>query len=695
MVSVESIVRLLADRSPSAVSLFLPKECLDTALQTPTIRIFANNDEKAAKQAAKDLRTEVWVFGATSKVAFALYNQTTMGDRLRVWDLVRSDNGFWSDPAHAGSLPCGPLYWPWLFGRIKEVTLYLPDRVQPWTRKGKRLHNNVLVCFAISSTAGLGSFRARSVRVETDATTAGPASASPTSWSLGPSDAASTSLPDNRTYDFVMLCEAGGISHVRAKSGWNCRARKWGPDGFLRARVSGIPSDTCDELLDDAAAYWRVGESFEAGVMFNASAEEWAALLPRIRDSAWKARVAHESHNCVCIGGDPSAIVRDLSAWLPGLSYRTWRSVDGVITTSTGTTGSASAVSAPKYVTVRDIDPLFTDYDAQLLLVAAGVVFSHIRFADDGPHSNACHLIVEVSNQSDVDKLCRIPIDWNGKFNLHFKPSTSDSERSIRTAPTNHAKGSKRNLDAAAESASNALARLSLEERAPDVHPDLPASDVDAAAEPPHDDAASTSRTEWTADSWVLAPPLQDGGDAEYLQLTCRRDDGSWEARCAMPEVPTVAPTAGPNDARGPSYVVDMPEDRPKDKLKTKRHTFFYHRYGGDAKARTAATIAAKTANAVLSEWHANRSRVLLVAAADHPMTGESTSLPLYSLSQARYIGGEGPDVFAITRGPPGKLGRLDADHRRRDIQKAATRTRKETEAEETPPPGDPGHDDE
>ena len=35
--------------------------------------------------------------------------------------------------------------------------------------------------------------------------------------------------------------------------------------------------------------------------------------------------------------------------------------------------------------------------------------------------------------------------------------------------------------------------------------------------------------------------------------------------------------------------------------------------------------------------------RVLLVAAADHPMTGESTSLPLYSLSQARYIGGEGP----------------------------------------------------
>ena len=94
MVSVESIVRLLADRSPSAVSLFLPKECLDTALQTPTIRIFANNDVKAAKQAAKDLRTEVWVFGATSKVAFALYNQTTMGDRLRVWDLVRSDNGF-------------------------------------------------------------------------------------------------------------------------------------------------------------------------------------------------------------------------------------------------------------------------------------------------------------------------------------------------------------------------------------------------------------------------------------------------------------------------------------------------------------------------------------------------------------------------------------------------------------------------
>ena len=73
-------------------------------------------------------------------------------------------------------------------------------------------------------------------------------------------------------------------------------------------------------------------------------------------------------------------------------------------------------MSAPKYVTVREIDPLFTDYDARLLLVAAGVVFSQIRFADDGPQSNACHLVVEVNNQSDVDKLCRMPyphrLEW-------------------------------------------------------------------------------------------------------------------------------------------------------------------------------------------------------------------------------------------------------------------------------------------
>ena len=132
-----------------------------------------------------------------------------------------------------------------------------------------------------------------------------------------------------------------------------------------------------------------------------------------------------------------------------------------------------------------------------------------------------------MSNQSDVDKLCRIPIVWDGKFTLHFKPSTSESERSTNTTPAHRAKGSKRNLDAAAESASNALAKLSLEENAPAMTTDFPAPDVAAAADPPNDDAASTSRTEWTADSWVLAPPLQDGGDAEYLQLTCRRDDGS------------------------------------------------------------------------------------------------------------------------------------------------------------------------
>ena len=74
-------------------------------------------------------------------------------------------------------------------------------------------------------------------------------------------------------------------------------------------------------------------------------------------------------------------------------------------------------------------------------------------------------------------------------------------------------------------------------------------------------------------------------------------------------------------------------------------------------------------------------------------MTGATTTdntIPLYSLSKARYIGGAVPEVFAITRGPPGKLGRTDADHRRRDIQKAATRTSNGEREEERPPGGEP-----
>ena len=55
----------------------------------------------------------------------------------------------------------------------------------------------------------------------------------------------------------------------------------------------------------------------------------------------------------------------------------------------------------------------------------------------------------------------------------------------------------------------------------------------------------------------------------------------------------------------------------------------------------------AKSANEQLSEWHAARSRVLLVEAADDTMTGETTTnhpTPLYSLSKAQYIGGEVPE---------------------------------------------------
>ena len=102
---------------------------------------------------------------------------------------------------------------------------------------------------------------------------------------------------------------------------------------------------------------------------------------------------------CFCIGGDTAAIVRGVSSWLPGLSYRTWRATDGVITFGTGATGSVSAVSVSKTVIVRGIDPFFTDYDAKLLLAAAGTVSIHVRSEDEGPISNTCHLVADVSNE--------------------------------------------------------------------------------------------------------------------------------------------------------------------------------------------------------------------------------------------------------------------------------------------------------
>ena len=90
------------------VAIFLPTESAalynnDAIL--PGIHMYSATNVAKATELAGKTDWALWVFGPASPVAFKLYPLRTLSDRLKIWELVRSDNGFWAQARNIPSMP--------------------------------------------------------------------------------------------------------------------------------------------------------------------------------------------------------------------------------------------------------------------------------------------------------------------------------------------------------------------------------------------------------------------------------------------------------------------------------------------------------------------------------------------------------------------------------------------------------------
>lgn len=57
---------------------------------------------------------------------FKLHPLRNLANRLKIWELICADHGFWSYGEYIPSLPIGPLSWSWLLRRICDIRFFKP-----------------------------------------------------------------------------------------------------------------------------------------------------------------------------------------------------------------------------------------------------------------------------------------------------------------------------------------------------------------------------------------------------------------------------------------------------------------------------------------------------------------------------------------------------------------------------------------
>ena len=402
--------------------------------------IRSNDDVAAAMHFAETTSHQLWVFGPTSKVSYRLYPLKRLGERFQVWDLVRSDQGFWTDPSHIPSLPIGVFSWEWLVGRIHNVCLHVPsasDHV--WTRRSNqketRLYHHILVGIGIRDNTGGGAFRVEKKFVEGLRTQDGQ-------WDLmeGP-DPPAVQAP---LHDVVLLCPAEVRKSVAAKSACEVSSRKWGPEGMIRLRLSGLNDDAMQSLAQESfckLAWSAVSATFQSGVTLCVEGDTWATLLPLLASSVWRSQVAHESHKWVTIGGAPDEILKALQGWgLTGMPVRAWIGLPGgLVSLRLVKVGDDTCEildsNVPAALTVEDV---------QKLCAAAGVLPREASFIPaSGEQGRQLRLVL---SQPDAAKFCRWPIRWNQGHTFRFHYTKHEQPCGSLHPPCSNPAASKQNV---------------------------------------------------------------------------------------------------------------------------------------------------------------------------------------------------------------------------------------------------------
>ena len=136
------------------------------------------------------------------------------------------------------------------------------------------LHDHVLVCFSLADVDGGGVFEVSKRLVD-------PPCCQMDLWEL------TTDLEDlsseARALDVVLLCPASLRKSSLAKSACELSFRKWGPEGMIRLRLSGVSDEALAGLTQDGVVWSEVGASYAQGTSLYVDADVWSQLLPHLR----------------------------------------------------------------------------------------------------------------------------------------------------------------------------------------------------------------------------------------------------------------------------------------------------------------------------------------------------------------------------------------------------------------------------
>ena len=240
-------------------------------------------------------------------------------------------------------------------------------------------------------------------------------------WQLSDSSIGIAAAP---SYDMVLLCLEQVGKHAAVKTACVCSARKWGPSGMLNLRVSGVDLEGRNHLAVASSASCIIGGVFDSGVSLHFLSDFWDQILPCTSDTPWCCKVAHESHRCISIGGQPDSIPRAICSWgFRGIAYRrrtvTCKDGRSIITMHAGCrTADLNSVLRRSSISVADVDPSLTCGDVHWLLLAAGVQASCVRVQDCSVTSGRS-LHVQMTHE-DAVVVCQRPLKKNNKLTLCF-----------------------------------------------------------------------------------------------------------------------------------------------------------------------------------------------------------------------------------------------------------------------------------
>ena len=308
----EEIRKLLTECARSEKrALFYHEKRVGEELAGVEVRVNSEAEkEKEAKRTSQEEDvTARWVWGAGSPMARQLISQQEVP--FEVWESVRSDSGFWHQPAHVGSLPFGILSQEKWLRRITEVEFVAGSE---W---------GALVRIKVGVASGLSTFAFKRSEIKDDRDV----------------EIGGISIRKSRQ-EVTVEGPPEALSKLKVMRRVN--RRKFG-EGSEKWTVEIEHGQAFPQLKEEESGevpqlvHFRKGEELRDGVLIQMTAKtpeardaQWREVRKQLERSEWAAgKVIRESASWVAVGGGDE-VVEHLQRWKQegklssDIGYRRW-----------------------------------------------------------------------------------------------------------------------------------------------------------------------------------------------------------------------------------------------------------------------------------------------------------------------------------------------------------------------------------